>query len=359
MNVQQAKATARAWVEASADDWPGLRAAHLVGGITSQPHEVPFPMTKDVDLHLIVDEASVALERDGPGPNILEISYGGLAIEAGVKSLADYASAEAVLGNPEIAFHLTVDSILYDPSGSLQALQEPVRRNYPRRRWVLARLEHERLGFAGALELLRSVSATWGASGEVNIFGYTTTFLAAALAVARLCPPRLGGGTLIHLREHLAAQDRLDLHEEILTLLGVASISPRQAMRVLEEGAEAFNLALELRQKPHPFVPGEHKLFPHLRPYVIDGSRDMIEAGYHREAMPWIAALSLATTDLILYAGPEEVRAKFAARRAALLRELGFDHDAKPARREQMRALSDRVFTLAEEIVATHPAIVK
>jgi hypothetical protein len=161
------------------------------------------------------------------------------------------------------------------------------------------------------------------------------------------------------LREHLAAQDRLDLHEEILTLLGVASISPRQAMRVLEEGAEAFDLALELRQKPHPFVPGEHKLFPHLRPYVIDGSRDMIEAGYHREAMPWIAAISLATTDLILYAGSEEVRAKFAARRAALLRALGFDDETKVAtRREQVRSLAERVFALAEEIIATHPAVV-
>ena len=184
MNARQAKATVRAWVETNTDDWPGLRAAHLVGGITSMPDEAPFPTTKDVDVHLIVDEASAALERDGPGPNILEISYGGLAIEAGVKSLADYASAEAVLGNPEIAYHLTVDSILFDPSGWLRALREPVRRDYPRRRWVLARLAHERRGFAGALELLRTVSETWGASGEVNILGYTTTFLAAALAVA-------------------------------------------------------------------------------------------------------------------------------------------------------------------------------
>src|SRR4051812_2498336 len=203
MNARQAKATTRAWVEANADDWPGLRAAHLVGGITSLQDEAPFPTTKDVDVHLIVDEATAALEADGPGPNILEVSYGGLSIEAGVKSVADYASAEAVLANPEIAYHLTVDSILFDPTGWLRALQEPVRRDYPRRRWVLARLAHERRGFAGALELWRSVGTMWGAWGEVNILGYTTTFLAAALAVARLCSPRLGGGTLIHLRQHL------------------------------------------------------------------------------------------------------------------------------------------------------------
>jgi hypothetical protein len=359
MNVRQAKQTARAWVETHVDDWPGLRAAHLVGGITSLPDEAPFPEAKDVDLHLVVDEASATLEKDGPGPNILEITYGGLAIEAGVKSLADYASAEAVLGNPEIAYHFTVDSILFDPTGRLRALLAPVRHDYARRRWVLARLEHERRGFAGALDLLRSVSTTWGASGEVNILGYTTTFFAAALAVARLCPLRLGGGALIHLREHLAAHGRLDLHEEILTVLGTASVTSEQANQTLLEGAEAFDLALELRHKPHPFVPGEHKLYPHLRPYVVDASREMIAAGYHREAMPWIAALSLASTDLILYAGPEEVRPTFAARRAALLRQLGFDDEAARAvKPEQIRGLAYHVFALAEEIIATHPGIV-
>jgi hypothetical protein len=359
MNVRQAKETARAWVEANVEAWTGLRAAHLVGGITSLPDEAPFPATKDVDVHLIVDEDSATREVDGPGWNLLEISYGGLAIEAGVKSLADYVSAEAVLANPEIAYHLTVDSILFDPTAWLRALQEPVRRDYPRRDWVLARLAHERRGFAGAFDFLRSVGATWGASGEVNILGYTTTFLAAALSVARLCPPRLGGGTLIHLREHLAAQGRLDLHEEVLTVLGTGNASPQRAAQVLREGAEAFDLALELRHRPHPFLPGEHKLYPHLRPYVVDGSRDMIAAGYHREALPWIAALSLATTDLILFAGPEEVRLKFVARRAVLLRELGFDSEAaRAAKREQMRCLGERVFALADEIAAANPAIV-
>jgi hypothetical protein len=359
MNVRQAKDTARAWVEANAPDWPGLRAAHLVGGITALPDAAPFPATKDVDLHLIVDEASAGLEVDGPGPNILEVSYGGLAIEAGVKSITDYATPEAVLANPEIAYHLTVDSILFDPTGWLAALREPVRRDYPRRYWVLARLAHERRGFAGAFDFLASVRATWGASGEVNILGYTTTFLAAALAMARLCPPRLGVGALIHLREHLAAVDQLDLHEEILAVLGVAEFSPARAAQVLAEGAAAFDLALTLRHRPHPFLPGEHKLHPHLRPYVVDGSREMIAAGYHREALPWIAALSLATTDLILYAGTAEVRPTFAARRAALLRELGFDDErARAAKRGQMTRLGERVFALAEEIVAAHPAIV-
>src|SRR5215212_7517491 len=103
VNVRQAKQIAKAWVEANAQMWPGLRAAHLVGGITALPDDAPFPTAKDVDLHLIVDEESPALQRKGPGPNILEVAYGGLSIEAGIKSAAGYASPEAVLANPEIA----------------------------------------------------------------------------------------------------------------------------------------------------------------------------------------------------------------------------------------------------------------
>ena len=74
MDARQAKQTAKAWVEANVRGWPGLRAAHLVGGITSMPEEAPFPAHKDVDVHLVFDEGSPALQPTGPFQNILEVS---------------------------------------------------------------------------------------------------------------------------------------------------------------------------------------------------------------------------------------------------------------------------------------------
>lgn len=184
MNARQAKLIAREWVETNLDAWPGLRAAHLVGGITTMADDEPFPAHKDLDVHLIFDEGSPALQAPWPYMNVIEVSFGGVSIEAGVKSCAEYGSAEAVLTNPEIAHHRTVDSILHDHCGLLRDLQEAVRREYPRRRWVLARLDHERSGMADALGLRPMVAARLGASGEVNILGYATTFLAATLAEA-------------------------------------------------------------------------------------------------------------------------------------------------------------------------------
>src|ERR1700686_664272 len=78
MNTRQAKQTVQEWVEANLEHWPGIRGAHLVGGITTMSDDALFPSYKDVDLHLIFEEGSPALSPTGPFLNLLEIPYKGL-----------------------------------------------------------------------------------------------------------------------------------------------------------------------------------------------------------------------------------------------------------------------------------------
>jgi hypothetical protein len=203
-----------------------------------------------------------------------------------------------------------------------------------------------------------TVRETWGAAAEWNILGYSTSFLAAAMAVATLGPPRMGGRTFIHMRELLARHDRLDIHEEVLDLLGAGHVARERVDQLLREGAEAFDLAVKVRRMPRPFLPFEHKLHAHLRPYLVDACRDMIAEGCYREALPWIGAFTTAATDLLLADGPEESRPIFAARRAGLLREVGFDTTAaRAARIEQVNHLRDRVFALADEMISVNPGV--
>jgi hypothetical protein len=190
-----------------------------------------------------------------------------------------------VLANPEIAHHLTGDVVLYDPDGLLRDLQPPVRRGYPRRRWVRARLDHEQRGQAGALEMLRLARASWGASAEVNLLGYSTTFATAALQVAALDPPRMGSRSLLRLGESLAAHDRGDLYEEILAVLGVATADRATAERLLAEAIEAFDLATTIQRPTEAFGPFQHKLHRHLRPYFVDSCRSLLAEGFHGK--PW------------------------------------------------------------------------
>jgi hypothetical protein len=87
MNAGAVKPIAREWVESNAGQWPGLRAAHLVGSITTLADPTPFPPYKDVDIHLIFEASSPMLVPQGPFAHPIETAYQGLLIEAGLKSV--------------------------------------------------------------------------------------------------------------------------------------------------------------------------------------------------------------------------------------------------------------------------------
>lgn len=362
IDVLQARLTAQAWVARRAELTPGLRAAHLVGGITAMDDIAPFPSGKDVDLHLIYAAGSPELDEAGPGLAIVEELFGGIAIEAGLKTEAAYQSPDVVLANPEVAYHLTVESILYDPDGLLEALQGPVRRDYARRTWVKARLEHERRGSAGAFDLLQWARAKWGASGELNILGYTTTFAAAAMQVAALQPPRLGGRVFLHLRESLEQHGRRDFYEALLAAQGIARLDAAAVEQFLHEAADAFDLVILLREAgkiPNAEgIPFAHKLHRHLRPYFVETCRTLLDTGHHHEAMGWILPYYLATADVINSAGPEVARSVVTIRAQMLLRALGLERPAvRAAAVMQARQIYSEIFALADAIIAANPAI--
>lgn len=357
MNAGQAKQIAAAWVGENLAQWQGLIGAHLVGGITTMPDDAPFPTYKDVDVHLIFDIGSPMLEPTGPFMTMLEVPFNGMLIEAGVKPVTDYASAEAVLANPEIAHHLTVNSVLYDPGGWLQDLQELVRLDYPRRRWVQARLDFERNGLEGALALKEMARGMYGASGEVSVLGYTTTYIGAALCVAQLLAPSIGGRLWVRMRATLTQFDRLDLYDELLDLLGVKDVDQIRAQQILNEGAEAFDRAVEIRRTPHPF---QHKLHLHLRPYFVESCQRMIDEGYYREALGWTTPFLLAATDVILVDGDETEKPTYAAMQQGVLETLGMaDDGALDAKFAQAGQLYAQFFALADEILAANPLVME
>jgi hypothetical protein len=318
--------------------------------------DAPFARHKDIDIHLILEAGSPLLQQEGPVPIIVEEEADGLAIEAGPKPVEQYASPEAVLANPEIAHHLTVDSILYDPDGLLSSLQHEVRKHYADRKWVEARVNHERDGFEGALAMRPMAAAMLGPSAEVNLLGYSHTFLSAALAVARLQAPNVGGRSFVRLRQHLTDAGRIDLYDRVLEILGLATFTTQQASRFVDEGAELFDIAVVSRKTPHFF---QHKFHVHLRPYFVDSCREMIAEGYHREAAGWATPFLLASSDIIRVDGPDQVRSLAAERQKQLLEDFGMaTSEALDQRFEQMAALGEEIFALAGEIVRDNRAVV-
>lgn len=137
-----------------------------------------YPAYKDVDLHLIFEPGHPALEQHGPFMNILETEYQGVILEAGVKPSSSYQSVEVVVANPEIAHHLTLDCLLYDPQHCLADLQPGVRAEYPRRRWVEARIAYEARGLDQVDTITRrrksqeNGGAMHSSAQEVQMLGY-------------------------------------------------------------------------------------------------------------------------------------------------------------------------------------------
>lgn len=356
MNAGEARAVATRWLAANRHRWPELKAAHFVGGITSMDPSEPFPQSRDVDVHLVLGAGSPLLQQVGPIPNIIEEEAGGLAIEAGPKALDEYASPETVLANPEIAHHLTVDSILYDPNGLLAGLQPEIRRQYALRKWVEARVNHERNGFEGILAMRTMAAAMYGPSSEVNLLGYSHTYLTAAFDVAALRSPKVGGRSIVRIGLSLLQARRADLFDRLLANLGLADWTPQRATRLVGEAAELFDIAVVSRKTPHPF---QHKFHTHLRPYFVDSCLEMIAEGYHREAVGWATPFLLAAAEIIRTDGPDEARQPASQHLDGFLAELGMDtRESRDRRYAEMAALGNDIFALIGEIVRDNLSVV-
>jgi hypothetical protein len=355
VNVLEAKGIARDWVVTNARDWAGFRAAHLVGGITAMEDDAPFPATKDIDLHLIFDDDSAMVQQRGPIPNIMEAQVAGLAIEAGLKPVSEYESPAAILGNPELAFHFTVESSIYDPDGWLSDLSRAVIPQYADREWVDARMRHEMRGQERAFGLRPLAQELLGPSGELSMLGYSSTFLAGAFSVAALRSPKMGGRVFVTIREYLDEIDRLDLHERLLAIFGLDRMSLPEAQELLDETGRFFDLALMRKQRPHPF---DHKLHAHLRPYLIDSCQRMIDEGFHRESAAWMLPFHLAATDILALDGTAMERGWAAKRQERFLEERRFgSSEMRDARFGEIMQLSTEIFVLCWTMIERNPAI--
>jgi hypothetical protein len=123
MRVAQVKRLVGEWLAAYRGSVTGLIGAHFVASIATLPDDATFASYDDVDFRLVLEAGHPLLASHGPLPDSLETAYQGVILEGGYKPVGDYRSPEGVLANPEIAHHLTADSLLHDPDGLLYRLR--------------------------------------------------------------------------------------------------------------------------------------------------------------------------------------------------------------------------------------------
>jgi hypothetical protein len=136
----------------------------------------------------------------------------------------------------------------------------------------------------------------------------------------------------------------LNLHQAILQVWGCAHFERGNVERCLEECINAFNKAVQVLRAPFY---GIHR---DVYPYLVEGSREMIDAGHHREAMFWIMLMhSLSNRAIQRDASEEEKRSSQAGLEQALNR-LGLGTaDERRSRLELVQSVKEEVFNLADQ----------
>lgn len=308
IRVGAARDAARRWVLENAAVEVGFRGAFYHGSTGWLPDDALLPATSDVDVMVVFDDAEL---RTKPG----KFRYEGVLLEVSYMTAERLGSPEMVLGRPELAGSFRGRSVISDPSGWLTTLQKAVARDYARRRWVVERCESTR---DNILRYLRLLGEPGPFHDAVTNWLFATGNTTLMPLVAGLRNPTVRKRYAAS-RELLADYGRRDFYDTLLGLLGCTGMERARAEHHLGALARAFDAATEVVRTPFFFA---SDISEDARAVAIDGSREMIEAGDHQEAVFWMVA-TYSRCQKIFYHDAPALQEKYAANFRELLGDLG------------------------------------
>ena len=344
MLVKDAKDIARQWVVEEASKTPGFSGAFYAGSTNWLPDDAMLPTTSDLDLWVVLADPN-------PPDKLGKFVYRGVLLEASYLPRDQLQSAELILGDYHMAGSFRTPSIIADPSGQLTKLQAAVAKDYAKRQWVYKRCEHAR---SRVLRNLESLNEPAPFHDRVSSWLFAAGVTTHVLLVAGLKNPTVRR-RYIAVRELLADYRRLDFYEALLELLGCAEMGRARVEQHLAALADVFDAAKAVVKTPFFFA---SDLSDIARPIAIDGSRELIERGYHREAIFWMVATYSRCQKTLAHDAPVELQERFTPGYRQLLGDLGITLFSDLQQRgEQVRQFLPRVWEVAEAIMSANPEI--
>jgi hypothetical protein len=341
--VKEAKDVARRWVHEEARGTVGFSGAFFHGSTNWLPADVPLSATPDVDVMVVLDDPDPPLK---PGKFVVDE----VLLDVSYLSRDRLRSSEFVLGQYHLAGSFHTPSIILDPSGQLSRLQTAVSRDYAKRQWVYRRCQDARDKILQGFTLKESQPFHDQVVAWLFPAGITTHLLLVAglrnPTVRRRVPAA---------HELLANYGHLDFHEYLLEMLGCAQMNAVRAEQHLAALSEAFDAAKALIVTPFFFAADISDI---ARPIAIDGSRELIARGEHREATFWMVATYSRCQKVFHADAPVTIQDQFSHGYQELLADLGIaSFTDLQRRRDQVRHALPVVWEVAEAIIATNPAI--
>jgi hypothetical protein len=342
--VEHAKDVARRWVIEEASGVPEFRGAFFHGSTNWLPDDAILPDASDVDVMVVLANPSPAL-------TLGKLRYRDVILDVSSLSSDQRRLPEMILGQYHLAGSFRAPGIILDPSGRLTDLQAAVSRDYAKRQWVYRRCEHAR---DKVLHNLQSLNESDPFHDQVTAWLFAAGVVTHILLVAGLRNPTVRG-RYVATRELLAEYGHGGFYETLLDLLGCGQMSRAQADNHLAALAEAFGAAAAVVKTPFFFAPDISDI---ARPIAIDGSRDLIERGSHREAVFWMVATYSRCQKVLYHDAPPETRERYCSGYRDLLGDLGIaSYTDLRQRGEQIEACLPRVWEVAEAILAANQDI--
>jgi hypothetical protein len=336
VTATEALGIARDWVAANAADIRGFSGAYTVGSVNTMPPGAPLPPTSDLDVMVVVD-----IPDAPPKPGKMMVN--GVLLEVTYLSMDDVADVQRVLGHYHLAPGVATARILADPSGRLETLRRETRRSFDDPEWI-----GRRVGMARDTVLER----VGGIDSAAPLHVQAMSVLFAAGGVPHILLVAAGRNPTVRKRFEatrtlLEETGRGGDYGGLVALLGAKDITPATASRHLDALEGVFDATGSVIRSPVPFATD---LMPQSRPLAIDGSREAIRSGYHREAMFWIA-VTFTRCMTVLHADAPGLLPEMEPGYLAVLGDLGIaGPDDIAARGESIRAALPDVESLAREL---------
>jgi hypothetical protein len=344
MQLKFAREAAADWVErfASRETW--FVGAYFSGSTVGMPEEAELPTASDVDLVVVIDVREPPMK---PG----KMMYLGVLLEVTYLTWDLLKNAEAVLGNHHLAGSFRINTVVADPTGQLQRLQEEVARHFADGVWVRRRCRSVLDKIEGGLRSL-DTGAPW--HDLVTSWLFSTGITTHLILVAALRNPTVRLRYL-KAREVLEECGYFDFYGELLNLLGCENLSPQRALHHLDTLALTFDATVAVAKTPFFF---SSDISAAARPIAIDGSRDLILAGNPREAYFWMIATFARCHKILAADAPVELRQSLEPAFRAAVAELGIASlDDIIHRAGEVNTFLPRLATVAEAIMDANSEI--
>lgn len=345
LTIKEAKGIAADWIAQNSDALQGSAGVFITGSTNWKPDNALLLPTSDVDLMVVLDRAQEPL-------HLGKFMYRNVLIDLGSISLERIETVEKVLADHAIAGNFSKDCVLSDPTGHLAELQSAVSRDFASQEWVFKRLDD-----AEALSLdyyLRSLAPEQPEYEQVESVAFGTAICADLILVAGLANTTIRTKHAAA-RELLHAFGRPEAYETLLDMFGCAEMLTDRVSHHLDQLELAFDSASEIDKRGYRF---ETDFSQMARSIPIDGSRELIEQGHHRDAVFFMVLTFARCMNIFGEYGSDDTVKQHASAFRTLLTDLGIESfEARKTRVEEVERRLPTIRKIAESMIEDNPHI--